>query len=115
MPEMIVPEKVRKGLYRAAEYLERHGWCQRQHQDGAGRVCVLGAITESIREAYDLGVGDLWRDPLLWAHAIDLEQPLDDAAIVRTGWRCFGACDYNDRFLMSAEDAAAWMREAADQ
>lgn len=35
---------VSRALLDAADYIEKHGWCQHSLQDPNGRVCIFGAI-----------------------------------------------------------------------
>jgi hypothetical protein len=37
-------DDVGKVLLDAADYIERHGWCQHIYQDHAGKVCAAGAL-----------------------------------------------------------------------
>jgi hypothetical protein len=41
-------------LLGAADYIERHGWCQRSSQDSGGAVCAAWALT--IAAGHDLSV-----------------------------------------------------------
>jgi hypothetical protein len=37
-------DEVGRQLINAADYIEKHGWCQNTYWDEQGRVCALGAI-----------------------------------------------------------------------
>jgi hypothetical protein len=40
-------DDVSQHLLRAADYIEKHGWCQHQLRDPKGRVCLFGAMFET--------------------------------------------------------------------
>ncbi len=37
-------DEVGERLLKAADYIEKHGWCQHILMDSKGRVCILGAL-----------------------------------------------------------------------
>jgi hypothetical protein len=38
-----------KILLDAADYVERHGWCQNEFQNGFGSVCIMGALLHVVQ------------------------------------------------------------------
>ncbi len=44
-------------LIAAADYMDKHGWCQHNLRDGCGRVCMVGAIGAVTEDL--VGTGEL--------------------------------------------------------
>jgi hypothetical protein len=42
-------DEVGKILLDAADYIERHGWCQKAYQNGLGNVCIIGALSQVVQ------------------------------------------------------------------
>ena len=47
--ETEIIDEVGKILLEAADYIERHGWCQNVYQNGLGNACVMGALLQVVR------------------------------------------------------------------
>jgi hypothetical protein len=44
-----------KLLLKAADYVEKNGWCQHELQSGDGRVCIVGALSAVADEIFLVG------------------------------------------------------------
>lgn len=51
---------VAKTLLKAADYIEKHGWCQGKWRNDAGEVCAYGAIS-SVERCGLVRSGAAWR------------------------------------------------------
>lgn len=92
LPDLEFDERVRRGLRDAADYIEKHGWCQ-EHYFHDGQVCAWGAVLkiewddpfarramcERIEQAIDAPDIEEWNDTPGRTQA-EVVQALRDAA-----------------------------------
>lgn len=52
----VEPDEVGQHLLRAAEYIDKHGWCQNMLFDAAGRVCLEGALMSTDQTYLERGL-----------------------------------------------------------
>lgn len=91
-------ENARKLLYRAAEEIERRGWCRGKFSNKHGNVCLRAAVLAA-------DVPDPTEDGL------DADRKLNAYTMSASG---LPASHHNDLVLENGEQAAAVLRAAAD-
>lgn len=102
----MISESTRKLMYAMAERIEQHGWCQGRNFGDDGSMCVNGAL-RSVGSSF-------FYDEEWLTFESEVGAALGADATARTGMSlCLS--EYNDLYLTSGEDAAAWIRTVADQ
>lgn len=104
------PMKTSEVLDRAADLLERDGWCQGALHDSAGRMCAVGALRRAIVVQVDLDPSTLGQvDEVEEAARRRLMAVADPRGWVGAG----GVPDWNDREGRTFQDVLDTFRKAA--
>ncbi len=88
-------DEIGKELWKAADYIEEHGWCRGTLKKEDGRVCIVGAINAAGR-----------------FHS-ECEHRLYFFLREKMLNLTFGVVSWNDKICKSKDEAVAALREAA--
>ena len=91
-------------LLKAAEIIEKSGWCRGAYKSEEGSFCVLGSIREANRLYYGFDAYGNEVSYLIGAYPFKKLSPSNANMIIT---------EINDTVVQNADDALLWLRTAA--
>lgn len=104
----VILDEVGECLLRAADYIEKHGWCKNTLIDQEGRACLFGAVYIGANNKFKLGQRAAIAENRLYLCACDrVYNELDKIGAKGKG------SEWNDRPSTTKEDVIGVLKRAA--